>query len=232
LNPTPYEGTRPSTSEKRSKTRRVRLERAGPRPSRWEPRSLPAPRVEVIWPVLACPTPSHKPPTNQPGSRAGYGRRGSAWPTSLAPPLAPGAFRHATVSTVPGPRAGQTTRPGNRKGQDHDRGSRQLSPATSPTTQRSGTPRAVSPGPCSGWRCRAVGSGRRRSSPWSCARLGQACRRVAGQGRPCRNCGSAPVAGLGPPRTAVPARSWRSWAEELGPSLRCAPARVTKNGGA
>ena len=49
------------------------------------------------------------------------------WPTSLAPPLAPGALSACHgVHRPPVPRAGQTARPGNRKGQDHDRGSRQL----------------------------------------------------------------------------------------------------------
>jgi hypothetical protein len=79
-------------------------------------RGVPAttPRVEGSGrTVLACPTPSRKRPTNQPGTRADH------WPASLIHgrlrwlhrlPLA--AWRHATVSTVPpGPRAGQTARP-------------------------------------------------------------------------------------------------------------------------
>jgi hypothetical protein len=76
--------------------------------------------------VLACPTPSHKRPANQPGTRAGHRRRVHAWPTSLAPPLAPGGLWHAAVSTVPGSKGRQTARPDTRKGQDHDRGQRQL----------------------------------------------------------------------------------------------------------
>jgi single-strand DNA-binding protein len=49
------------------------------------------------------------------------------WPTSLAPALAPGRLSACHgVHRPPGPRAGQTARPGNRKGQDHDRGQREL----------------------------------------------------------------------------------------------------------
>jgi Single-strand binding protein family len=48
-------------------------------------------------------------------------------PTSLAPPLAPGALLACHgVHRPPGPRAGQTARPGSRKGASHDRGQRQL----------------------------------------------------------------------------------------------------------
>jgi hypothetical protein len=48
-----------------------------PRAASWrEPRSPAAPRVEGSGRTgLACPTPSRKHPTNQPGTRAGLGRR-------------------------------------------------------------------------------------------------------------------------------------------------------------
>jgi hypothetical protein len=46
-----------------------------------------------IWPDGAgMPAPSHKHPTNQADTRASHGRRVHAWPTSLAPPLAPGGL--------------------------------------------------------------------------------------------------------------------------------------------
>jgi hypothetical protein len=48
-----------------------------------------------------------------------------AWPTSLALSLAAGALLACHgVHRPPDPRAGQTARPGNRKGRDHDRGHR------------------------------------------------------------------------------------------------------------
>jgi len=47
--------------------------------------------------------------------------------TRRAPPLVHGGLVACRgVHRPPGPRAGQTARPGNRKGQDHDRGRRQL----------------------------------------------------------------------------------------------------------
>jgi hypothetical protein len=72
--------------------------------------------------VLAYPTPSRKRPTNQPGTRAGHrpavlihGRL-HTWPTSLAPSLAPGGLVACHgVHRPPGPRAGQTARPGTRR---------------------------------------------------------------------------------------------------------------------
>ena len=91
--------------------------------SRREPRSPTAPRVERSGrTVLACPTPSRKHPANQPGTRAEpcsavliHGRL--RWLHRL--PLM--VSWHATVSTVPRfHEDGQTARPGNRKGQNHD----------------------------------------------------------------------------------------------------------------
>src|SRR5215218_524368 len=93
-----------------------------------EPRSPTAPRVEGSGrTVLACPTPSRKrPPTNSAPepARAGEVMHGRLrWLHRL--PLA--ALRHATVSTVPRVQ-GQGRPPGQApgKGQDHDRGSREL----------------------------------------------------------------------------------------------------------
>jgi hypothetical protein len=73
--------------------------------------------------VLACPTPSRKRPTNQPGTRADHGRQliqtgRLRWLRRL--PLV--ACRHATVSTVPRVQ-GQGRPPGQPVpgGMDHDR---------------------------------------------------------------------------------------------------------------
>jgi hypothetical protein len=96
----------------------------------------------------------------------------------------------------PGPRAGQTARPGIRKGQDHDRGRRELRRQPDRRTPSCGTPRRGSPGPCSGWRCRAGGSRSRRSLPSSCGRPGRACRPVPSQGQPGHGRGPAPAAEL------------------------------------
>src|SRR5512132_3515088 len=94
---------------------------ADTRPSWWEPRSPTTPRVEGSGrTVLACPTPSRKHSTNQPGTRAGPRPAAGglhAWPTSLALSLAPGGLLACHgVHRPPVPRAGQTARPGNRKG--------------------------------------------------------------------------------------------------------------------
>jgi hypothetical protein len=76
-------------------------------------------------------------------------------------------LRHATVSTVPRVQ-GQGRPPGQATGgQSHGPRPASASPATSPTTPRSATPRAGSLGPCSESQSAAVGSRRRRSSPWS-----------------------------------------------------------------
>src|SRR4029453_14938672 len=86
----------------------------------WEPRSPTTPRVEGSGrTVLACPTPSRKrPPTNPAPEPATAGNLIQNGPTSLAPPLAPGGLLACHgVHRPPVPRAGQTARPGNRKGQ-------------------------------------------------------------------------------------------------------------------
>jgi hypothetical protein len=69
--------------------------------------------------VLACPTPSRKHFTNQPGTRAGHSRRGHAGPTSLARLLAPGAVSACHgVHRPPVPR-GQGRPPGQAPGDRH-----------------------------------------------------------------------------------------------------------------
>jgi hypothetical protein len=69
--------------------------------------------------VLACPTPSRKrPPTNPAPEPSMLGSLILVGPTSLAPPtLAPGGLSACHgVHRPPGPRAGQTARPGTRRG--------------------------------------------------------------------------------------------------------------------
>jgi hypothetical protein len=97
-------------------------------PSWWEPRSPTAPRVEGSGrAVVACPTPSRKPSPNQAGTRAEPARQPDrAGPASLAPWLAPVAFRHARRPPFPGSK-GRAARPARHSGgMHHDRGSRQL----------------------------------------------------------------------------------------------------------
>jgi hypothetical protein len=87
--------------------------------SRWEPRSPTTPRVEGSGrTVLACPTPAaSNPPTNPAPEPTTAGSLIQSWPTSLAPPLAPrGLSACHGVHRPPVPKAGQTARPGNRKG--------------------------------------------------------------------------------------------------------------------
>src|SRR5215203_2394001 len=65
----------------------------------------------------ARPPAASAPPTN-PAPEPTDGRRVDAWPTSLALALAPvGLLACHGVHRPPGPRAGQTARPGTRKGQ-------------------------------------------------------------------------------------------------------------------
>src|SRR5215216_275636 len=97
--------------------------------SSWrEPRSPATPRVEGSGrTVLACPTASRKRPTNQLGTRAGHGRRGHAWPTSLAPSLAPGGLAACHGVHRPPGSKGRADRPARQQeGPHHDRGKRQL----------------------------------------------------------------------------------------------------------
>src|SRR5215216_8128667 len=94
------------------------LGRAGERPSWWEPRSPTTPRMEGSGrTVLACPTPATSaPPTNPAPEPSPLGNL-IPWPTSLALSLAPGGLVACHgVHRPPVPRAGQTARPGNRKG--------------------------------------------------------------------------------------------------------------------
>src|SRR5215207_8793581 len=69
-----------------------------------------------IWPDgswHARPPAASTPPTNPAPEPATAGNL-HAWPTSLAPPLAPGGLSACHgVHRPPGPRAGQTARPGN-----------------------------------------------------------------------------------------------------------------------
>ena len=115
---------------------------------------------------MACPTPSRKRPTNQPGTRADHGRHliqsgRLRWLYRL--PLV--ALRHATVSTVPRFQ-GQGRPPGQATGRGSTMTEASVSFAGNLTDDPEvRTPRAGSPGPCSGWRCRAAGSRSRRSSP-------------------------------------------------------------------
>jgi hypothetical protein len=99
---------------------RTRLERAGERPSRREPRSPTTPWMEASGrTVLACPTPAACRSPNQAGTGTGHVRQPDRrvdrlrWLRSLPP----AACRHAKASTVPRVQ-GQTARPGNRKGQE------------------------------------------------------------------------------------------------------------------
>jgi hypothetical protein len=118
----------------------------------WEPRSPPTPRVEGSGrTVLACPITSRKPSTNQPGSRAGLGRRAWSMPTSLASPLAPGGLLACHGVHRPlGPRAG-ADRPARQ--QEGARAMTEASPAS--PTPSAGSPARKQPS------CRAPG----RSQP-------------------------------------------------------------------
>jgi Single-strand binding protein family len=62
--------------------------------------------------------PCRKHPANQPGTRAEPTRQPDLWPTSLAPPLAPGGRSacHAVPASPALQGQGSTARPGNRKG--------------------------------------------------------------------------------------------------------------------
>ena len=74
----------------------------------------------------ARPPAASTPPTNPAPEPTTVGSL-DPWPTSLALSLAPGGLSACHgVHRPPVPRAGQTARPGNRKGQHHDRGQRQL----------------------------------------------------------------------------------------------------------
>ena len=105
------------------------------------------------------------------------GRRGDRWPTSLALPLAPGGLACHGVHRPPGPRAGQTARPGNSKGAIHGSAVDLASLALQPTQPRvtasrdgrlllavllAGAP-SMAPGRRSVTRCRAPGA----CPPWS-----------------------------------------------------------------
>ena len=138
--------------------------------------------------------------------------------------------RHATVST--GPRFhedGQTARPGNRKGQHHDRGQRQL------RRQPHRRPRAAAhrgrdrPGHVPGGGVGSAGAGGVVLHRGRVARPGRACGRVVVQGQPGRGRGPAPAAEPGPPRMAAPdrwSRSWpRSWGRACGGRRRRRPGR-------
>ena len=126
---------------------------------------------------------------------------------------------------------GRADRPArqSRKGQHHDRGQRQL------RRQPHRRPRGPlhrgrdRPGHVPGGRVRAGGSRRRRSSPWSCGAT-----RPSMPPSPCpRAAGSWSWAGSssgpGPPRTAAPdqsSRSWpRSWGRACGGRRRPRPGR-------
>jgi single-strand DNA-binding protein len=83
--------------------------------------------------VLACPPPRPQaPPTNPAPEPATAGSPIQTRPTSLAPLLAPGGLQACHgVHRPPGPRAGQTARPRNRRGAACQ-GQPSASPATSP----------------------------------------------------------------------------------------------------
>src|SRR5512132_3860106 len=67
--------------------------------------------------VLACPTPAASAPPTNPAPEPATAGNPDTWPTSLAPPLAPGALLACHgVHRPPGPRAGQTARPGIQEG--------------------------------------------------------------------------------------------------------------------
>jgi hypothetical protein len=144
----------------------------------------------------ARPPAASPPPTNPAPEPASVGELGP-WPTSLASPLAPGGLLACHgVHRPPGPRAGQTARPGNRKGQDHDRGSRQLRrqphrPARGPLHRQ-----RHRPGHVPGGRLWSAGAGAVVLHRGRLAGPGRACRAVAEQGKPGRGGGPAPAAGL------------------------------------
>jgi hypothetical protein len=188
------------------------------RPSRWEPRSPTTPRVEGSGrTVLACPTPaaSARQPTRLP-SRPIAGSL-DPWPTSLTPLLAPGGLTACHgVHRPPDPRAGQTARPGFQEGMHHDRGQCEL------RRQPHRRPRAAAhrgwdrPGGVPGWRCRAGGTRRRRSSPSSCGATRPSTPASPLEGPPGRGRGPAASAELtaedGSARSV--GRSWpRSWGQ-------------------
>jgi hypothetical protein len=90
------------------------------------------------------------------------------WPTSLAPSLAPGGLAACLgVHRPPVPRAGQTARPGNRKGRTMTEANVSFAGNLTDQPELRHTEGGIA-GPCSGWQCRVGGSRRRRSSPWSC----------------------------------------------------------------
>jgi hypothetical protein len=71
-----------------------------------------------LWPDGAgMPDPQPQAPPTNPAPEPAIGRQLHPWPASLASPLAPGGLAACHgVHRPPGPRAGQTARPGNRKG--------------------------------------------------------------------------------------------------------------------
>ena len=178
-----------------------RLGRADGRPSRWEPRSRPTPRVEGPGrTVLACPTPSRKHP-HQPTRHLG---RACSAASSMADFVGSAAcpWRSLGLSAChgihrpPGPRARQTARPGNRKGQDMNEPS--VSFAGNLTDQpevrytEGGIARAM---------FRVAVSGRRGPGGivlhrGRVAGPGRACRRVIVEGEPGRGHGLTPAAEL------------------------------------
>jgi hypothetical protein len=96
------------------------VEPRSPTTPRVEPRSPTAPRVEgsgrTGW--HARPPAASAPPTN-PAPEPTEGRQLDPWPTSLAQSLAPGGLVACHGVHRPAvPRAGQTARPGTRKGQE------------------------------------------------------------------------------------------------------------------
>src|SRR4029453_10969172 len=173
---------------------------------------------------MACPTPSRKRSTNQPGTRADHSPQPDlVGRTSLAPSLAPEALLACLGGhRPPGPRAGQTARPGIQEG-------RGMTEAAVSSTE-GGLARAM---------FRVAVSGRReqeasfftvivgRDQAEHAAESLSKGRRVVVMGRLQQRSWTAED---GSARSVV-----EVVAGELGPSLRwatAAPARITKNGGA
>ena len=94
------------------------LGRAGEQPSQWEPRSPTTPRVEGAGrTVLACPPPAASAPPTNPAPESTHGRRLIQSADFVGSVVRPGALLACHgVHRPPGPRAGQTARPGIQEG--------------------------------------------------------------------------------------------------------------------
>ena len=142
------------------------------------------------------------------------------WPTSLAPPFAPGGLLACHgIHRPPGPK-GRADRPARQpKGARTMTEAASASPATSPTTPSCDTPRAASPGPGSGWPSQGGGSRSRRSSPSSPG----ATRPSTPPSRCTGGAGSwlwaSSSSGPGRLRTGAPGRWSRSWPRSWGRAL-------------